>query len=82
LIRRNEEFIKVESLPVECRDTTGAGDLYASGFLYGYVKGLSLDKCGLLGSIMAGNVIEIIGARMDEEKWKDIKETVSLIVKS
>lgn len=82
LIRRNEELIKVESLPVECRDTTGAGDLYASGFLYGYVKGLSLDKCGLLGSIMAGNVIEIIGARMDEEKWKDIKETVSLIVKS
>ena len=81
LIRRNEEFIKVESLPVQCRDTTGAGDLYAAGFLYGYSKDLPLDKCGILGSIMAGHVIEIIGARMDEDKWKDIKKTISVIIK-
>lgn len=45
-------------------DTTGAGDLYAGGFLFGLSKGLSLDKCGKLGSLLAGKVIEQIGAKM------------------
>ena len=54
LIRRNEEFVKIGSLPVTSRDTTGAGDLYASGFLYGYAANLELDKCGCLGALLAG----------------------------
>jgi sugar/nucleoside kinase (ribokinase family) len=72
LIKRGEEIIKIGTIPVECIDTTGAGDLYASGFLYGYSKGLPLDSCGLFGSILAGHVIEIVGARMDEDRWKKI----------
>jgi sugar/nucleoside kinase (ribokinase family) len=70
LIKRGEEVIKIGTLPVQCIDTTGAGDLYASGFLYGYAKGLPLDACGYFGSILAGHVIEIVGARMDEVRWK------------
>ena len=50
LIQRGEEIVRIESLPVKCLDTTGAGDLYASGFLYGYAGGLALDKCGLTRS--------------------------------
>ena len=46
LIKRSEEVIKIGTIDVECIDTTGAGDLYASGFLYGYANGLSLEKCG------------------------------------
>src|SRR5262249_53783098 len=38
-------------------DTTGAGDLYAAGFLYGYTKGLDLATCGRIGSIAAAEVI-------------------------
>lgn len=72
LIKSGEEVIKIGTIPVQCIDTTGAGDLYASGFLYGYAKGLSLDSCGLIGSILAGHVIEIVGARMDEDRWKKI----------
>jgi len=72
LIKRSEEVIKIGTIDVECIDTTGAGDLYASGFLYGYANGLSLDKCGLFGSVLAGHVIEIVGARMDEHRWKRI----------
>jgi len=72
LIKRGEEVIRIGTIPVQCIDTTGAGDLYASGFLYGYADGLSLEKCGIFGSVLAGHVIEIVGARMDEHRWKKI----------
>jgi len=72
LIKRGEEVIRIGTRPVQCVDTTGAGDLYASGFLYGYADGLSLEKCGLYGSVLAGHVIEIVGARMDENRWGEI----------
>jgi len=44
-------------------DTTGAGDLYAAGFLFGYTNGRSLADCGKLGSLAAGLVIQQIGPR-------------------
>jgi len=72
IIKRGDEIINVGTIPVNCVDTTGAGDLYASGFLYGYADRLSLEKCGLFGSVLAGHVIEIVGARMDEHRWKKI----------
>ena len=76
LIKCGEEVIRIGTIPVQCVDTTGAGDLYASGFLYGYANGLSLEKCGLFGSVLAGHVIEIVGARMDEHRWEKIIEVL------
>lgn len=76
LIKQGDEVIRIGTIPVQCVDTTGAGDLYASGFLYGYADGLSLEKCGLYGSVLAGHVIEIVGARMDEHRWKKIIEVL------
>jgi sugar/nucleoside kinase (ribokinase family) len=72
LIKRGDEIIKIGTLPLRCIDTTGAGDLYASGFLYGYAKGLPLESCGYFGSVLAGHVIEIVGARMDEDRWVNL----------
>ncbi|MCE5346143.1 MAG: adenosine kinase [Bacteroidales bacterium] len=80
LIKRGEELIKVGTIEVQSIDTTGAGDLYASGFLYGYANDLPLEKCGLIGSVLAGHVIEIIGAKMDESRWKKIRRTIKEIV--
>jgi sugar/nucleoside kinase (ribokinase family) len=79
-IKRGDEIVKISSLPVKCIDTTGAGDLFASGFLYGYARELDLEKCGILGSMMAGKVIEIIGARMNEEKFSSINSAINSIL--
>jgi sugar/nucleoside kinase (ribokinase family) len=81
LVKRKEEVIKISSLTVDCKDTTGAGDLYAAGFLYGYAYNLPLDKCGAIGSLLAANVIEFIGARIPDNKWPKIREQVLSIVK-
>lgn len=47
-------------------DTTGAGDLYAAGFLYGYTNGQSLGSCARLGGIAAAEVISHMGARPEQ----------------
>ncbi|HPM87093.1 MAG TPA: adenosine kinase [Bacteroidales bacterium] len=80
-LKKGEELIKVDSMPVRCKDTTGAGDLYASGFLYAYANDLDLEKCGILGSMLAGNVIEVVGAKIKEEKWPVIKKYVSILTR-
>jgi sugar/nucleoside kinase (ribokinase family) len=78
-MKRGEEVIKIGTIQVNSKDTTGAGDLYASGFLYGMANGESLEKCGLYGAILAGNVIEIIGARLDDTRWVEIRRKISEI---
>jgi sugar/nucleoside kinase (ribokinase family) len=64
-------------IPVKSIDTTGAGDLYASGFLYGLVNGYDLEKCGKIGAILAGKVIENIGPKIDAEGWEAVEKLVS-----
>lgn len=68
--------------PIQCvsSDTTGAGDAYSAGFIYGLSNGLSLDKCGAIGSLLAGRVIEVIGAKMNEDTWNKIKADIAGIV--
>lgn len=59
-----DETVTVPAHPVEqLVDTTGAGDLYAAGFLYGYSRGMSMAQCGALGSLAAAEVISHVGAR-------------------
>lgn len=76
LVKRNGKTYKVESLKANSVDTTGAGDLYAAGFLYGLYKGLAPDVCGRAGSILAANVIEVVGTNMEESRWKEIVKRV------
>jgi sugar/nucleoside kinase (ribokinase family) len=79
MIKRGSEKYKVGIEKVKSVDTTGAGDLYAAGFLYGYCNDQSLEVCGKVGSILGGHITEVIGAKMDEQKWKMVKEKVSKI---
>jgi sugar/nucleoside kinase (ribokinase family) len=54
-------------------DTTGAGDMWAAGFLYGLVNGYSLEKCGQLGSACGYEVCQVVGANIPDEGWQRIK---------
>ncbi len=59
-----DDLIEVPAEPVSTVvDTTGAGDLYAAGFLHGFSTGRPLDVCARLGSIAAAEVISHLGAR-------------------
>ena len=59
-----DELVRVPSVPVErVIDTTGAGDLFAAGFLHGLTSGLDLATCGRYGSIAAAEVISHVGPR-------------------
>ena len=80
-IRKGTEEIKVSAIPVEkVRDTTGAGDYFASGFLYGLTCGYSLEKCAKIGSILSGNVIQVIGTTISPERWDEIKLNINKVL--
>ena len=79
LIQSGDQTIKVGTPQVESIDTTGAGDVYASGFLYGLAHGFSLTDCGRLGSLMASRVIQVPGARIPDVFWPEILEEVKKV---
>lgn len=64
VIITQEEIIKIEAQQnLKVLDTTGAGDLYSGGFLYGYLLGKALKECGDIATICASEVIQHMGAR-------------------
>lgn len=80
LIRKGTEEVHVQAVPVEkVVDTTGAGDYFAAGFLYGLTCGYSLEKCARIGSILSGEVIQVIGAELPADRWNKIKEEIIMI---
>ena len=60
---RGEERARAKAWPVTAVDTTGAGDLYAAGFLAGVIKGHDLSLCTRLGAFAAGRIVAQIGPR-------------------
>ncbi len=64
VVASNEGVVAVPAFPVETIvDTTGAGDLFAAGFMFGLVRGAGYENAGRLGSLAAAEVIQHIGAR-------------------
>jgi sugar/nucleoside kinase (ribokinase family) len=67
IVIRGGETYAVPAAPVtKVVDTTGAGDLYASGFLFGYTTGKPLAECARLGGLAAAEVISHVGARPEQ----------------
>lgn len=64
VIVTSEELITVPAVPVtKVVDTTGAGDLFAAGFMFGFTNDADLAECGRLGSVAAAEVISHVGPR-------------------
>ena len=80
-IRKGTIDVKVDAIKVKnVVDTTGAGDYYAAGFLYGLTCGYSLDKCAKIGSILSGNVIQVIGTTISKKRWDEIKLKINEVI--
>lgn len=72
LIKHNGNVIRIQGFDAQCIDTTGAGDVYAGGFLYGFANNMSLEMSGRIGSYLAARVVEEIGPKIAHERWNDI----------
>ena len=69
LICKDKKLIQAPAYRVEPVDTTGAGDLFASGFLHGYLNGLSLELCAHFGAVLARAVVQVVGSVIPATFW-------------
>ena len=70
----------VDAAPVaQVTDTTGAGDLYAAGFLYGFTHDFDLARCGRLGALAAGEIISHFGAKPEMDVSKFVEASARLL---
>jgi len=79
LIKTGDRLIRIDAIPAKSIDTTGAGDIYASGFLYALAENLDLEVAGKIGSLLAGNVVEVMGAKIPEETWAKLLPQIELL---
>jgi sugar/nucleoside kinase (ribokinase family) len=74
LIAQNGDIVRVDPLTgKDAVDTTGAGDLWAAGFLYGITHGYSLDEAGAIGSACGYEVCQVTGASIPDHGWDRIR---------
>lgn len=78
VVLAGDEVHVVDAAPVEkVVDTTGAGDLYAAGFLFGYTRGDSLYDCGRIGAIAAAEIISHFGARPEVDLVRHLEDCMA-----
>lgn len=77
MVLQQDKELHYEAFPAKAIDTTGAGDLFASGFLYGYLQGSSLEECARYGALTGSHVVEIIGAEIPIPSWEKIKTQIT-----
>lgn len=77
-IAQNGEVQHVDAVTgVKAIDTTGAGDYWAAGFLFGWLRGKPLKECGQFGSIMGAAVVQVDGTLLSDAMWEDLKKQLA-----
>jgi sugar/nucleoside kinase (ribokinase family) len=76
VIKRGNEKVKTGVFKANAIDTTGAGDSYAAGFLYGLTSGFDLEKCGKIAALVSSKVVEIMGANLPDTAWEEINTKI------
>lgn len=80
MVRRGEELHFIKARPAAAIDATGAGDLYAAGFLYAHSIGMPLKTCGDIGSAIAAKVVEVVGTKIDQPRWNAAKKEINELI--
>lgn len=78
LLKAGKDEFKIPARLKDAVDTTGAGDLYAAGFLLGITQGWQLDACGIAGALVSSEIVEVVGAKLPDPKWDDIRQLLDL----
>lgn len=80
LICKDGAITRVEPIVVnQVVDTTAAGDFWAAGFLYGWLKGKNLAASGKCGSILGAEVVQVIGSILPNERWDQLKQSLGAL---
>ncbi len=80
MVKSGNEYYKIDAWPAKTIDATGAGDIYAAGFLYAHSLGMPVKVCGEVGSIISAKVVEVIGPKVDVHRWKDAKTEIRALM--
>lgn len=76
LVGHHKTVTAVEACPANVVDTTGAGDYFSAGFLYGYFRDLPLEKCARMGHRLAKEVVQVIGTELSDETWDSLRSQI------
>ncbi|MDR1561605.1 MAG: adenosine kinase [Dysgonamonadaceae bacterium] len=80
-IKKGHEIIHVPVYrKIHPVDTTAAGDYYAAGFFYGLIHGANLEKCAETGSLLSYYIIQVVGTKLQDEVWTEIRTKVNEII--
>ena len=80
LVGHAGEVVQVPALSSHPIDTTGAGDNFAAGFLYGFSKDASLKQSAQIGALLSEGVVETVGPQISDDRWQQIKLKVQEIL--
>ena len=77
LVSYNNKIIPIKPMSGKApKDTTGAGDLWAAGFLFGLAHGFSIEKSGQIASACGYEVCQVMGAHLSDHAWARIKKLI------
>lgn len=77
MVRCGEDFAQYPAMDIKnVVDTTAAGDFFAAGFLYAHSLGRNLKECLHAGTLLSSHVIQVVGSKLSEEVWQDIRKAL------
>jgi len=79
LVNSDGQRIFCPTTPVQCIDSTGAGDIFAAGFLHMFLQGYSLQECAKVGHILGRAVLQVLGAQLPDNVWKEVLNEIQLV---
>lgn len=78
IIKSSSGIDRIPANLVTAVDTTGAGDLWQSGFLFGWLNGYSIAEAARFGSIVSAEVVKVVGSKIPDSQWPVIKQQMGL----
>jgi sugar/nucleoside kinase (ribokinase family) len=81
LVQQGNNLLIIDPVKASAIDTTGAGDSYSAGFLFGLTRELSLEKCGQIASLVSSKAVETMGAKIPDHSWPELLSKVDQIIK-